>query len=121
MQRNPLQRNRVLAVIDFVIRMAAVLVVSTLGLGVLVLACGMGTDSGTGKALAISAAVFVAGVCLLGAICFLAIYPARVSRFIPGPRIVGVVLVRIPTYLCGTAGLYLLMRQIWFIHILPRL
>jgi hypothetical protein len=90
-------------------------------MGMLVLACAMGTDSGTLEALAISAIIFVLGCCVLAVVVFLAFRPDKVARFIPGPPIVGIVLVRVPTYLCGTAGLFLLLRQIWFIHILPKL
>ena len=77
----------------------------------------MGTDSGTPEAFAVSSAVFLAGTLLFVAIGFLAIRPDRVEKLIPGPSVVGKVLVRIPTYPVGTAGMFLLVRQIWQVGI----
>ena len=77
----------------------------------LLLVCVMGTDTDTVKAFAISAGVFLLGICVFAAILFLAIVPERLEKHIPGPSIIGKILARIPTYPCGTAGLLLLLRQ----------
>jgi hypothetical protein len=98
--------------IDLALRITSIVVVLTLGLAMLLLVSIMATDMGTGNAIATAATLFVVGCGLLGGVVLLAVVPDRVARLIPGPPLV-MVLVRVPTYLCGTVGLFLLLRQIW--------
>jgi hypothetical protein len=109
-----------LSIIDIVIRIAAVVVISTLGMAMLMLGCVMGTDSGTSKSFLISAGVFLVGCAVFALIVLLAVCPALGERCVPGPPLIGAILVRVPIYLCGTAGSYLLLRQIRLVTI-PKL
>ena len=66
--------NRTVRTVDFVIRIAAVVVVSTLGMAMLLLVCAMGTATGTPSALMVSASIFAFG-CLILALIIL-VHPA---------------------------------------------
>lgn len=115
--RAAINMKSVLSKIDFAIRIAAAVVVATLGTAMLLLAVVMATDEGTTWALVGSVVIFVIGCCVLAVFVFLAVTPERAEKFIPGPPVLGKILVRIPTYPCGTVGLYLLLSQIWHVAI----
>jgi hypothetical protein len=112
---------KILAYIDFAIRIIAALIALTFGEFALLILCAMGTDSGTVGAIAFSAAVFIAGSCVFAAIGLSAIFPDVVAKRVPGPRWIGITVVRIPAYLFGLGGSYLVLRQIWMLHIAPLL
>jgi hypothetical protein len=103
--------------LDLAIRYGAVVVISTLGFALLLLVCIMGTDNGTATAFYWSAAIFVFGCGMLAATVLLAIVPQLAECWIPGPALLGKILVRIPVYPVGTAGMFLLIRQIWQVAI----
>ena len=108
---------RTFQILDLIIRVGAVIAVSTLGLAMLLLVSIMATDSGRPSDMATAAAIFVGGCCIIGLVIVTALVPEKVGRFIPGPSMVGKVLVRIPTYPFGTAGMFLVVRQIWQVAI----
>lgn len=111
--------QRALSIIDWGIRISSVLVVGTLGMTLLVFASIMGTDSGTSAAMASSAALLLGGAVVLFALILTAIHPDWIEQYIPGPVWLGKVLVRVPAYFLGTAGLALFLRLLWLESLAP--
>jgi hypothetical protein len=103
--------------IDNAIRIASLISVSILGTAMLLLVSIMATDSGTDEAYSSSLVLFLSGATVIFVIIFLSLYPDKIAKYIPGPVLLGKIIVRVPIYLCGTIGFFMFLRQIWQVAI----
>jgi hypothetical protein len=87
--------------IDRYIRQVANWMIIVFGVGFVGVGCVFAVLPGTKSAFAFAAVFFLCGFCVVFALSYLATYPERLEKYVPGPPVLGKILVRIPTYPCA--------------------
>lgn len=98
--------------IDWCIRMAAVGILFIFGNSFVVIAAVFAAILGNLPMLLFAICVFVVGTAIVFGLCCLASSPHYAEPWIPGPRIIGKTLVRLPAYLIVFAALSILMLKL---------
>jgi hypothetical protein len=99
---------RPLVLLDRLLRIASGLLL-LLAVPLVLLAALFATDAGTQEAMDFSRSILVVGLLGIAFLLFAVIAPQKLERWVPGPPLTGVILVRGLCYLAALAVLVLLL------------